>query len=77
MVNGKFKYFKHQHHFKEVANGTLMTDIVEYDIPYGLIGHLFNHYLLKIHLTQFLKKRNHTLKSYLETNRKIEIKTTT
>ena len=77
MVQGKFKYFKHQHIFKEVTNGTLMTDIVEYDVPYGLVGRIFDYFLLKKHLTQFLKKRNKSLKFYLETNCKVEIKTAT
>ncbi|WP_244548154.1 SRPBCC family protein [Aquimarina spongiae] len=77
MVQGKFIHFKHLHIFKEVTNGTLMTDIVEYDVPYGPIGRIFDYFLLKKHLTRFLKKRNQSLKFYLETNCKVEIKTTT
>ena len=30
----------HEHHFKSVNGGTEMTDIVQYKIPFGILGNL-------------------------------------
>ena len=40
---GPFALWHHQHHFKEVKDGVLMTDILNYAIPYGFIGRLANN----------------------------------
>jgi ligand-binding SRPBCC domain-containing protein len=37
---GPYALWHHQHHFKEVAGGVLMTDEVNYAIPLGLLGRL-------------------------------------
>lgn len=39
---GPYALWHHQHHFKEVAGGVHMTDILNYAIPYGFIGRLAN-----------------------------------
>jgi len=39
---GPYTLWHHQHHFKEVAGGVLMNDILHYAIPYGVIGRLSN-----------------------------------
>jgi len=43
---GPYALWHHQHHFKEVKGGVLMTDIVNYAIPYGIIGRLANDILV-------------------------------
>ena len=35
---GPFKFWHHQHHFKAIANGVEMTDILTYGLPFGFIG---------------------------------------
>lgn len=37
---GPFKFWHHQHHFKEIKNGVEMTDILTYGLPLGFIGDL-------------------------------------
>ena len=37
---GPFKFWHHQHHFKEIANGVEMTDILTYGLPLGFIGEI-------------------------------------
>ena len=37
---GPYALWHHQHHFKAVKGGVLMTDILNYAIPYGIIGQL-------------------------------------
>jgi ligand-binding SRPBCC domain-containing protein len=37
---GPYKLWHHEHHFKQVDDGTEMTDIVQYKIPFGILGSL-------------------------------------
>ncbi|MGF7042907.1 SRPBCC family protein [Mucilaginibacter lappiensis] len=39
---GPYALWHHQHHFKEIAGGVIMNDILHYAIPYGVIGRLSN-----------------------------------
>ncbi len=67
MVSGAFKFFKHEHHFAQVDQGTLMTDRFEYQSPLGLLGNLTDFLFLKKYMTAFLSERNQVLKQYAET----------
>jgi ligand-binding SRPBCC domain-containing protein len=42
---GPYALWHHEHHFKEIKGGVQMTDILNYAIPYGIIGRL-SHKLL-------------------------------
>jgi ligand-binding SRPBCC domain-containing protein len=66
MEEGKFKTFKHQHFFEEINGVTTMTDLLEYETPFGIFGKLFDVLFLKKHLTQFLLDRNKILKETAE-----------
>ena len=39
---GPYRFWHHQHHFREVAGGTEMRDIVHYALPFGPLGGLVN-----------------------------------
>ena len=39
-LSGPYKKWMHLHEFAASGEGTLMRDVVDYDIPYGLIGTL-------------------------------------
>ena len=43
---GPYALWHHQHHFKEVKGGVLMTDLLNYAIPYGIIGRFANEILV-------------------------------
>jgi len=62
MLNGHFKSFKHDHFFEQREGYTLMTDVLEYEVPYGFLGRIFDILFLKSHLTNFLEQRNLSLK---------------
>ncbi|PJJ10842.1 hypothetical protein CLU83_4313 [Flavobacterium sp. 1] len=66
MEEGKFKTFKHEHFFEEENRITTMTDKLQYETPFGIIGKLFDYFLLKNHLTNFLLNRNNILKRIAE-----------
>lgn len=62
MVKGRFKRFKHEHYFSQEAAATTMKDVITYEIPYGLVGEIFNQLVLKKHLINFLMLRNQYIK---------------
>lgn len=39
-IKGPYKIWRHTHRFSEAAGGTLIVDIVDYALPFGLIGRL-------------------------------------
>ncbi|KFF18381.1 SRPBCC family protein [Flavobacterium hydatis] len=66
MESGKFKSFKHEHFFEEKNGQTIMTDKLQYETPFGILGELFDDLFLKKHLIQLLTERNKTLKEISE-----------
>jgi len=69
MSKGPFKYMKHQHFFKKVGDLTEMTDIFEFEAPFGLVGSIVEKLILKTYLTNLLAKRNLTIKQAAETKK--------
>jgi len=35
---GPYRIWHHEHHFETVDNGVLMSDIVSYELPFGILG---------------------------------------
>lgn len=69
MQKGDFKSLKHEHHFKQVDNGTIMIDVLNFESPYGIIGKWFNKSYLKNYLQKFIIQRNAVIKEYAETEK--------
>jgi ligand-binding SRPBCC domain-containing protein len=69
MVNGDFKSMKHEHHFKQIENGTLMIDILNFDSPYGFFGKISNKIFLTGYLKKLLERRNKVIKQYAESEK--------
>ena len=65
-LKGQFKSFKHQHFFEQKENYVEVTDLLEYETPFGIFGKLFDKLLLKKHLTNFIIHRNAVLKDLAE-----------
>jgi len=66
MVKGVFKSLRHEHIFKETKDITEMADIFTYEVPYGILGRVFNYLILKSYLTKFLLERNQHIKQRSE-----------
>ena len=45
--SGPFKYWHHQHHFKEIQGGVEMCDIVNYAAPLGIVGRVVENVMVK------------------------------
>lgn len=66
MVKGAFKNIKHQHIFTVSGDVTIMEDKFCYEVPYGILGKLFNELILRTYLTNLLRTRNEQLKIVAE-----------
>lgn len=54
---GPYALWHHQHHFKPIPGGVLMTDILNYAIPYGAIGRFANAVFVEKKIEQIFKFR--------------------
>ncbi len=68
-LKGAFKYFIHDHYFKEENGIVTMIDNFEFSSPYGLLGKLFDKLILTNYMKSFLIERNQTIKEYAESNK--------
>jgi ligand-binding SRPBCC domain-containing protein len=69
MTKGDFTHMSHEHHFKEIDNGTVMIDIMEFGAPYGWFGKIFERIYLHQYMTRLLLERNNIIKDYAESEK--------
>lgn len=55
--SGPYKFWHHQHHFKEIEGGTEMDDILTYGLPLGLFGRMANGLFVADKLQQIFEYR--------------------
>lgn len=68
-LEGDFKMMKHEHHFKQCDNGTILIDLLHFESPYGMIGRWFNSFYLTRYMKRLLEQRNRTIKDFAESGR--------
>jgi ligand-binding SRPBCC domain-containing protein len=68
-IKGAFQSIYHDHKFEQLENKILMTDIFEYESPFGIIGKMFNKFILTNYLRNLLIKRNNVIKEFAETDK--------
>ena len=66
MVKGPFKKLHHQHLFKIIDAQTEMTDVFEFQAPFGLLGQLVEKIFLKNYMLKLIEKRNEVIKFQAE-----------
>ena len=54
---GPFKFWHHQHHFREINGGVEMTDILTYGLPMGILGQLAHGVIVEHKLNAIFKFR--------------------
>ena len=69
MIKGDFKFYRHEHHFKVIGNGTIMIDLVEFETPYGSLGRFVNRFFMIAYMEKLIKQRNSTIKEYAESEK--------
>ena len=58
---GPFKYFRHCHRIRDEANGSVVSDAVEYELPMGLLGDLANGLAVKRQIRALFRHRQKML----------------
>lgn len=59
---GPYSFWHHKHYFKSISGGVEMTDIVDYKVPFGLIGRVLTKGLIKKELQNIFTYRDLVLK---------------
>lgn len=54
---GPYKMWHHQHHLTEIEGGVLMTDIVSYQPPLGILGNIANRLIIRNKLKEIFDFR--------------------
>ncbi|MFZ1615984.1 MAG: SRPBCC family protein [Flavobacteriales bacterium] len=58
---GPYAYWHHTHTFEESEGGTVMRDLVEYELPLGVLGELAHRIFVKDQLDGIFKHRERVL----------------
>jgi ligand-binding SRPBCC domain-containing protein len=59
---GPYKFWHHQHHFKEVNEGVVMEDIVHYAIPFDPLSRVLNNILVEKKIKKIFEFRKEVIK---------------
>lgn len=66
-VEGPFRKWKQTRLFEQTATGTLLTDIVEYELPFGLLGRIADALVVGNQIKKMFQFRQRRTKQILET----------
>jgi ligand-binding SRPBCC domain-containing protein len=61
---GPYKMWHHQHQIQPIENGVLMTDIVDYQPPFGFLGAIANQLVIRRKLEEIFSFRTAKLEEY-------------
>jgi ligand-binding SRPBCC domain-containing protein len=65
-LSGAFKSFRHVHSFIQVEDKVIMTDTFTFQSPMGIVGNIFNKFILTKYMTKLLNERNLVIKDFAE-----------
>lgn len=60
---GPYALWHHKHFIKEVEGGIEMEDIIDYKVPFGILGQLIHPFLVKPKLEEIFEYRKEKLES--------------
>jgi ligand-binding SRPBCC domain-containing protein len=58
---GPYRFWQHQHHFRQIPNGVEMTDVVNYALKFGMFGRLVHAVLVRNQLEKIFDFRKRIL----------------
>jgi len=67
-THGPFALWVHTHKFEDHGSGTLLTDLIEYDVPFGLVGKIADDIVVRRELHRLFKLRHKNTQSLLDKN---------
>jgi ligand-binding SRPBCC domain-containing protein len=65
-LSGPFRTWKQTRRLRQVDGGTELTDIVEYEAPFGLLGRIVNALMIRRQIEKMFTYRQATTKKLLE-----------
>ncbi|MFN6135426.1 MAG: SRPBCC family protein, partial [Bacteroidota bacterium] len=65
-VSGPFRTWKQTRRLRQVEGGTELTDIVEYEAPFGPLGRIVNALVIRRQIEKMFTYRQATTKKLLE-----------
>lgn len=71
-LRGPYRHWHHLHTFKEVADGTLVGDIVHYSVP---LGFLMSPLFVDRYLTKIFEYRHQAIRKAFRTGSELEVPT--
>lgn len=60
---GPYKFWHHEHRLREVSDGVELRDILHYALPFGLIGNMAHHLVVKKEIAAVFAYRYDTLQT--------------
>jgi len=66
-IKGPFKHFRHVRTFREEAGGTLLTDDLSYELPFGFLGRIIEKIALAPTIRSQFAFRHRKTKEILDT----------
>jgi ligand-binding SRPBCC domain-containing protein len=60
---GPYKFWHHQHILKPSENGTLMTDIISYQPPFGFLGTFANEIITKRKIKEIFDNKTKVIRN--------------
>ncbi|WBU89318.1 SRPBCC family protein [Cellulophaga omnivescoria] len=64
---GPYALWHHKHFIKEIEGGVEMEDIIDYKVPFGILGQMVHPFLVKPKLEEIFKYRKDKLESLFGT----------
>ena len=65
-VRGPYRFWRHLHTFEETPEGTLMRDVVDYEIPLGPLGELAGRLFVRRTLSRIFDYRSRRIAEIFE-----------
>jgi len=62
-LRGPYRHWNHRHRFRAVDGGTLMTDEIDYGLPFGPLGRLVHRLVVRAELAKIFRYRAHVIAS--------------
>jgi ligand-binding SRPBCC domain-containing protein len=60
-LKGPYAYWRHTHSFSETDDGTLITDEVDYAMPFGLAGKIIHTAMIRRQLKNIFRNRGYAI----------------
>lgn len=65
-IEGPYRYWRHDHHFRPHLQGTIIRDQVSYELPLGLMGHIAHTLFVRQQIQRIFTYRRQQLEKYLD-----------